>query len=705
VRRIVLFTLLTLLAAVSGPLASSGPDAQQPTSSPRQPAPASQPPIRVETNYVRVDVYPTRGGRPVHGLKREDFELLEDGVPQRIEAFEHVVIQPAGPQAARVEPSSVREAEQAAANPRNRVFVIYLDVPHVSIASGHHIKEPLISLMDRMMGEDDLMAVMTPEMSPDQLTFGRKTEVIARGLRENWPWGIRDSVRPLDEREDEYRACYPPMAGESHTSAVAERMIERRRERMVLESLHDLVAYLGGIREERKAIVTITEGWRLLDRDPSLLALRKDPITGQSEPVPGLDPIGVGPTGKLTHEDHRRRINGPMSKYSCDTERMALAEMDNERYFRDLLGSANRANASFYPIDPRGLPVFDDSIGPDAPLPPVVSQAILKHKIEILRTLAENTDGVAVVNTNDLQGAVRRISDDLTSYYLLGYYSTNAKLDGRFRSIKVRVKGPDIEVRARRGYRAATAEEVSAARGASAAPGAPDAAPVASAIGSLARIRPEARFHLHAAPVANADGHVTGIWVAGELQPGLSDFAKGGEAIVQIGGGATGTAQVTLKAGERAFLTLVPVQNASAAEIDVRARATSPGAVLPLTDVIHVTAPKGLGTPLLFRRGLSPGNRQQPAADFRFSRTERLHLEIAIGSEWKPARGRLLDRNGQPLQVPVTVGERTDAATGQRWLTGDLILAPLAPGDYALEVAATGPSGEQRVVTGIRVTR
>ena len=704
-RRVVLFTLLTLSAAVSAPSIGSGQGTPQPTSSPQQPASPPQPPIRVEANYVRVDVYPTRDGRPIQDLALEDFELLEDGVAQKIEAFEHVVIQPAGPQASRVEPSSVRDAERQAANPRKRVFVIFLDVPHVSIASGHHIKEPLISLMDRMMGEDDLVAVMTPEMSPDQITLGRKTEVIARGLRENWPWGVRDSIQPLDQREDEYRACYPPMSGEGQTSALAQRMIDRRRERMVLEAFEDLIGYLGGIREERKAIITITEGWQLLDRDPSLLGLRKDPVTGATEPVPGVNPIGVGPTGKLTHEDHRSRIGDPMSKYACDTERMALAEMDNQRYFLDLLGFANRANTSFYPIDPRGLAVFDDPIGPNPPLPPAASQAMLRHKIEVLRTLAENTDGLAVVNTNDLQGAVRRISDDLTSYYLLGYYSTNTKLDGRFRNIKVRVKGPGVDVRARRGYRAATAEEVSAARAASASPASPDAAPVAAAIGSLARIRPESKFHVHAAPMTDGGGSVTGIWVAGELQPGLPDWAKGGTATVQIGGGATGSAEVTLKPGERAFLTLVPVRSAAATDIDVRARATSPGSVLPLTDLIQIAVPKGLGTPLLFRRGVSTGNRQQPAADFRFSRTERLRLEIAIGPEWKPGSGRLLDRTGQPLKIPVAVGERTDATTAQRWLTGDVVFAPLAAGDYAIELGATGPSGEQRVVTGIRVTR
>ena len=64
---------------------------------------------------------------------------------------------------------------------------------------------------------------------------------------------------------------------------------------------------------------------------------------------------------------------------------------------------------------------------------------------------------------------LQRIVDDLSSYYLFGYYSTNTKLDGRFRNITVRVKRPGAKVRARRGYRGRTADElISSAAGAAA---------------------------------------------------------------------------------------------------------------------------------------------------------------------------------------------------------------------------------------------
>ena len=76
-----------------------------------------------------------------------------------------------------------------------------------------------------------------------------------------------------------------------------------------------------------------------------------------------------------------------------------------------------------------------------------------------LRELAVNTDGAVVLNTNDVKGGVARMMADVGSYYLMQYYSTNPKLDGRFRSITVRVKRPGVLVRARPGYLAPTEAE------------------------------------------------------------------------------------------------------------------------------------------------------------------------------------------------------------------------------------------------------
>ena len=173
-----------LLAAAAGALASAQSGAGQ--------DPPQQPPrFRVEANFVRVDAYPLKDGKPLMGLKAEDFEVYEDGTLQKIETFENVVVRPAGAQQERIDPGSQREMLQAAANPRNRVFIIFLDTTHVDVASAHAINEPLIRLIDRFLDPDDLVGVMTPDMAASQIVLGRKTQVIEDSQRTNWPWGRR----------------------------------------------------------------------------------------------------------------------------------------------------------------------------------------------------------------------------------------------------------------------------------------------------------------------------------------------------------------------------------------------------------------------------------------------------------------------------------------------------------------------------------
>src|SRR5262249_49431292 len=107
-----------------------------------------QPRFRGGTNMVRVDAFATKDGVPVQDLTAADFEVLEDGAPQKIDTFEHIVIDASYP-AARVDPSSVSQANQMAADPHRRVFVLYLDIEHVDVAGSHDIKEPLIDFMNR----------------------------------------------------------------------------------------------------------------------------------------------------------------------------------------------------------------------------------------------------------------------------------------------------------------------------------------------------------------------------------------------------------------------------------------------------------------------------------------------------------------------------------------------------------------------------
>ena len=82
--------------------------------------------------------------------------------------------------------------------------------------------------------------------------------------------------------------------------------------------------------------------------------------------------------------------------------------------------------------------------------------------MDTLRVLAEQTDGRAIVNRNDLAAGMKQIVRDTSAYYLIGYNSSQAPTDGKFHEIKVRVKRPGVQVRARKGYWALTAEETAA---------------------------------------------------------------------------------------------------------------------------------------------------------------------------------------------------------------------------------------------------
>ena len=164
-------------------------------------APPQPPTFRTEANYVRVDAYPTRNGAPVADLTRDDFQIFDNGQPQAIEQFERIEIRAAGPQDARIEPNTVRESRAMLDNPRARVFVIFLDLYHVDVAASRNIRRPLANALEQMIGAEDLVGVMTPEMSPNDISFARKTTTVDGILERYWYWGERDRLNAVDPED------------------------------------------------------------------------------------------------------------------------------------------------------------------------------------------------------------------------------------------------------------------------------------------------------------------------------------------------------------------------------------------------------------------------------------------------------------------------------------------------------------------------
>jgi hypothetical protein len=307
-----------------------------------------------------------------------------------------------------------------------------------------------------------------------------------------------------------------------------------------------------------------------------------------------------------------------------------------------------------------------------------------------LRTLAFDTDGMAIVATNDIPAALRRVADDLSSYYLLGYYSTG-KLDGKFHAISVRVKRAGVEVRARRGYLAPTKAEVAsesvATRTPAAAAAAAESAVITSALAPLGLYSRETPVRLRAAAGWTPD-HTLAIWTVGEFSG--ADWKSGGQADVLVIGvdrETHATAHAQLAPGTRSFLVrLVPTDPIPPGDYSIVMRSRSADAAAePSSDTLPFVvpaAPDAAGVVIL-RRGPTTGKKDMPTADPRFRRTEQIRVEIPT-VELVSSTARLLDRTGKPLPVPVQAAIREDA-DGSRWQTGQLSLAPLAPSDYLIE--------------------
>ena len=127
-----------------------------------------------------------------------------------------------------------------------------------------------------------------------------------------------------------------------------------------------------------------------------------------------------------------------------------FADADLARELAEVTRTANRANATLYTIDPRGLVAGADL---DEQLDPVEFGEHVRKTQDSLRVLAEQTGGIAVVNQNNFDKALKRIDAETSDYYVLGYSSTNPDPLKRTRKIEVKlVNRPGVSVWSRTSY-------------------------------------------------------------------------------------------------------------------------------------------------------------------------------------------------------------------------------------------------------------
>ena len=196
---------------------------------------------------------------------------------------------------------------------------------------------------------------------------------------------------------------------------------------------------MGGLKEGRKALILVSEGFTTM-----------------------LPPQMRDSNAQLPGSDNPSRNDPNAGSGSLTEDRAAFsASMQMQDQLRDIWDVANKNNTAIYAVDPRGLAT--NEFGIDQNIGGSTDRQYLASTMETLRTLALNTDGRAIVNRNDLTMGMKQIVRDSSAYYLLGYNCTFTATDGKFHEIKVRVKRPGVQVRARKGYWAFTAQDAARA--------------------------------------------------------------------------------------------------------------------------------------------------------------------------------------------------------------------------------------------------
>ena len=665
---------LVLLLSVSArgtqqPATNTAPGAPATPAVPAPGEPNQQPVFRAGINFVRVDAIVTdRQGNPVGDLKDTDFEVLEDGKPQSIEQFRFVRVDGTAAPETQGKIRTRADEERAAANDDARIFVFFLDDYHVRLGNSMGARKPLVDFVQTSLGPNDLVAVMYPLSPLDSVTLTRDHQSIVRAL-ERFE-GRKFNYEPKFPQEQRYQ-LYPA------------EVVERIRRQVSLSAIEGLSVKLGALREGRKAVIVVSEGYTAI-LPPQL----RDPVAA----LPGMG--------------NPNRRNPTAGDNSINEDRAEFAgQLDVQQEMQDVFSAANRSNTALYTVDPRGLSTGEFDINENVSIQR--SNASLRQTQDTLRVLADETDGRAFVNRNDFGKAMKQIVADSSAYYLIGYNSSQAPQDGKFHEIKVRVKRPGVEVRARKGYWALTATD--AARVSTAAkPGPPPA--VGRALSSLAepsrgRV---VRTWVGTSRGENGKTRVTFVWEPIPPQPGVRRDNATSVSLVAVspegemyfqGDVPQGPADAATTLRQTTFevppgrLQLRMGVNGSSGPLDTDDREV----IVPdltATDVAFATPRLYVARTARDFQMIRKDESVAPTASREFRRTERLVLKVdtySPGTSPVTVTSRLLNKQGGKLvDVPVTT------TAGQPHFI-DLPLGAFAPGEYLLELSAT-IEGQQPVL-------
>ena len=411
----------------------AGAQAQQP---PAQPSDASQigstgqaPVFRSGVTLVTTDVIVRdENGQFLPDLTAGDLTVFEDGQPQEIASLVLVhggrvynQLLPSPP----VQEGIILPPTRPTNDTAGRIFILFVDDLHLQTSLTPKIRQVFDTISETLVHEGDLFGIVSsgPSSIAIDMTYDRSLltsameKIIGDGFSpEQLIEQISDGGRGPEEL--------------------------RWRAHKAFKLATDIVDNLSTVENRRKAFIYISSGY---DFNPFEMArLRAGPIGDMARTMAeGLDEGDV--------DSYYDAVPDSMLRNATRLERQGavFADSDLALELAELTQAANRANASFYTVDPRGL-VAGPDLDYDVPLQEW--NDYLFQTQSTLRMLAELTGGKAVVNRNDFDDALQEIDAETSDYYVLGFYTNNPDPTFRTRKLKVEVNREGVEVRHRSHY-------------------------------------------------------------------------------------------------------------------------------------------------------------------------------------------------------------------------------------------------------------
>jgi VWFA-related protein len=360
-------------------------------------------------------------GQFIADLKKDDFEVLEDGVPQKVVSFSlthggrsyNIAAPPPAPVAEGILLPPARPATDAA----GRIFFIFVDDLHLDFRNTGRIRELFKKISEELVHEGDMFGIVStgPSSIAIDLTYDRRR--LAEAIKKISGAGLA----PKDILDVPEGQQGPPEV--------------RHRAHVAFSTATDMMRQLEQVHNRRKAFIYVSNGY---DLDPFAKTRAKNEAERYGQLRSNVDNSDGSSDGSVSPNDPALRNS---------SNQFAFADLVSD--LAEVTRAANRANTTIYTIDPRGLvggPDLDEKIDMMEYLDYVRSSQ------DSLRVLADLTGGLAVVNQNDFTKALKRIDQETSDYYVVGYYSSNPDPTKKRRSIEVKVKRAGANVWNRTSY-------------------------------------------------------------------------------------------------------------------------------------------------------------------------------------------------------------------------------------------------------------